>query len=64
MKNINAGRPTAGKKTLQVDDLKETLVRVSTDVSRETYKAIKQRALDEDKGILEMLREILEREFK
>lgn len=63
MKNVNAGRPTAGKKSIQIDDLKEKLVRVSTDVNKDTYKNIKQAALDQEKGILELLRESLEEKF-
>ena len=64
MKNMQSTRPTSGKRSLHMGDIKDKLIRVSTDVTKETYKKIKQRPLDEERGILEMLKSVLEREFK
>ncbi len=63
MKNVNAGRPSAGKKSIQIDDLKKRMIRVSTDIEPGTYKNIKKRTADEEKKMMVLLREILEKEF-
>lgn len=64
MKELKPGRPSKSKKVLDLDDVKSDRVRVSIDLDAEMHRRMKYRALDEGRGLIEMLREIIEREFK
>ncbi len=65
MKTLSAGRPSIKKQSLNIDDLKEDYtIRLSLSIEKSLHKRIKQRSLDEDITIKDLIINILEKEFK
>lgn len=60
MKEIKAGRPSNSRKNLEISDIKERKYRISADVDKDTMKALKQRALEEDTGVMELVKKLVE----
>ena len=61
---ITSGRPSATKKTLSIDDMEDDTVGMLIHVSKDTHKRIKQFSLDKERRIKDIIRELIEREFK
>lgn len=64
MKNIEKGKPINSKKTLELGEFTGDTAKITITVSKELHKKIKQKALDDDRGVLELVLEAVERSFK
>jgi hypothetical protein len=63
MKNIEKGKPLNNKKPLELGELAGETAKITITVSKELHKKIKQKALDDDRGVLELVLEVVERAF-
>jgi predicted HicB family RNase H-like nuclease len=56
MSVLKSGRPTNKQKTLEgVRDNQETFIRMNVNIAKDFHKKIKQRALDEDITVTELI---------
>lgn len=61
MNILKSGRPTNKEKAIaQLQDLKETTVRMNVNIQRSFHKRIKQRALDENVTVTELVCKAIE----
>ncbi len=63
MKSIEKGKPLINKKPLELGDLKGDTVKITVEVPKELHKRIKQKALDEERGLLELVLEAIKEKF-
>jgi hypothetical protein len=56
---LKAGRPSEQKPTVSLSDLKGKTVRLNVDIDKELHKKLKRRAIDEDRTVTDLVREVL-----
>ena len=59
MSLLKAGRPSEGKKPLTLNQIREKKVRLNVDIDKTLLKKLKQQALNEDKRMADIVRELL-----
>jgi hypothetical protein len=57
---LKAGRPSAEKRSATLADVKSEKVRLNVDIDKSLHRKLKQRALDQDKRVADIVREMLE----
>ena len=57
---LKAGRPSAEKRSATLSDVKSEKVRLNVDIDKSLHRKLKQRALDQDKRVADIVREMLE----
>ncbi len=64
MSILKAGRPTTSKKEkalASIQDIQDEFIRMNVNISKAFHKKIKQRALDEDTTVTEIVMKALEK---
>lgn len=60
MSTLKAGRPSRKDKAIaSVQDQQEKMIRLNVNVSKSFYKQIKQKALDEESNVTEIVKKAL-----
>ena len=57
---LKAGRPSAEKRSATLAHVKAEKVRLNVDIDKSLHRKLKQRALDQDKRVADIVREMLE----
>lgn len=57
---LKAGRPSAQQPTISLSDLKGETVRLNVDIDKALHKKLKIRAVEQEKSIALIVRELLE----
>ena len=61
MSILNAGRPSRKERAIaSVQERKEETIRMNVNISKVFYKEIKQRALDEETNVTEIVKQALQ----
>jgi predicted HicB family RNase H-like nuclease len=58
---LKAGRPSARQPSISLTDLKEDTVRLNVDIDKSLHKKLKLRAVEEERSIALIVRELLEK---
>ncbi len=63
MKNIEKGKPLKSKIPLSLDDIKPRMKKVTITLDWDLHKKIKQRSIDTDIGVLQLVTDTVVKEF-
>ncbi len=58
---LKAGRPSAQQPSISLSDLKGDTVRLNVDIDKSLHKKLKLRAVEEERSIALIVRELLEK---
>lgn len=62
MSILKPGRPTNKQKAIEgVRDIKETFIRMNVNITKDFHKKIKQRALDQDITVTELIHKAVDK---